>query len=110
MQYDSVVNWFSDARKKLLLPSEIQPWKSIDTNSYVFRMTKDPIVSLYQKKNSKNIAALDSSYNDLQKTSQSMERSEFELVLIIFLPWLFAVALALRITKVTAERKGFASD
>lgn len=110
IQYDSVVNWFSNSYNQLLLPPKTQPWKSIDTNSAIFTMTSDPTVSLYKKKISKNIDALDSSYKDLQEVLQSMERSDFEVVLFVFMPWLFAVALALKITKVTADMKGFSSD
>jgi hypothetical protein len=93
---------------KLTENPESRPWKELLNRQQILGSTQNHIVMQDEQIIRKNLRMLDEAYEQLLINRQERGRSEWEKFLLVLLPWVLAVALALRITKVTAELKGFA--
>jgi len=106
-QFDSVKIWFDTVIKRLNVPEESLGWLALDTSSSVFSMTDEIMIKDIRKRFIRMINDVQTSYIEYQETLNKTKSSDFEVVLVAFLPYIFAFALALRITRVSADIFGY---
>jgi hypothetical protein len=96
------------AASKLTENPDSRPWKELLNSPQILGSTQNRIVMQDEEIIRRNLSMLDETYEQFLTNRKERGRSEWEKIILVFLPWLLSMALALRITKVTAELKGFA--
>ena len=87
-----------------------EPWAALLNDGFISAAAVEPVVEQDLRHLRRILRTVDESHKAVVSTRGAMQSSETETAYVLLWPWLLSGALALRITKVSAELKGYTKE
>jgi tetrahydromethanopterin S-methyltransferase subunit F len=109
-QFKSAGDFYRDVVAALQTGRESRPWLELSKRPFLNTAASDTVVEQDLRHLRRIIARLTELDSRLASTRAAAQPSGLEGLYLMVWPWLLSVALALRITKVTAELRGYTKE